>query len=186
MMVTPMSLSGFADAIVLDEPVVVRPDDGQVGLVVVHHPPHLRAGGLSGEEHLGVYAVDVLFLHALLGCAGPRRALVRHPGWQVVLAAPAAIEVGWVRLARLLAVDEPGVGVVVEAHELGRAVAVLLRDARRPIRGVDLHMRVAGDVVVVHSAASILGALAPFANAILTSCGRKGFVVMRVVRSLLP
>ena len=141
-------------AVVLDEPVVVRADDGQVRLVVVHHPPHPRAGGLRGEEHLGVDAVDVLFLHALLGRARSGRALVLHAGRQVVLAAPAAVQVGWVRLARLLAVDEPGVGVVVDAHELGSAVAMLLRNARRPVCGVDLHVGVTGDVVVVHSTAS--------------------------------
>src|SRR5581483_12177418 len=98
--------------------------------------PQPRAGE-AGEEHLGVDAVGVLLAQALLGRAGAGRGLVALADRPPAVASLAAVQV--VRhFAQRAPFDQPGIAAVGETNDPRHPLAVLGRDSRRPVPGIDL------------------------------------------------
>ena len=136
-------------AVLFAQPVVVPADDRLVHLVMADVPPQDRPRNHRCEEHLGIDAVDVLLLDALLRRADARRPVDRYAEGLPLGLRPASPKVQEVGLLQGLAFHQDCIPTVGKLDCVGRPVPVLLGDAVHPSLRGHLQVSVAGNKPVV-------------------------------------
>ncbi len=129
-------------AIFLGEPVVVAADHRLVDLVMADVAPEHRPRDHRREQDLGVHAVAVLLLDALLGRAGAGGVGDLEAEGLPGALGPTGAQIEKIRLEQRLALDHQGVAAIGQMDGMRRAVAIFLRHPVHPPLGRHFEMPV--------------------------------------------